>query len=75
MKTTQYGFSPDGENFKSTPNRVLTTNTEWLLGVRLRHSVPPAVYIKIMGAGGYPVVVPQWYIGSRPSLFPLLFAS
>ena len=26
--------------FRSTPNRVLTAHTEWLTGVRLRHSVP-----------------------------------
>ena len=25
--------------FRSTPNRVLTAHTEWLLGMRLRHSV------------------------------------
>ena len=28
--------------FWLTPNRVLTAHTEWLPGVRLRHSVPPA---------------------------------
>ena len=30
--------------FWSTPNRVLTAHTEWLSGVRLRHSVLPVPY-------------------------------
>ena len=34
-------FFPDGENFQSTPNGVLTAHTEWLQGVQLKHSVPP----------------------------------
>ena len=31
--------------FRSTPNGALTAHTEWLPGVRLRHSVPPVQYI------------------------------
>ena len=33
-------------NFWSTLNGVLMTNTEWLPGVQLRHSVPPVQYIQ-----------------------------
>ena len=36
-------------------------HTEWLPGVRLRHSVPPVQYIwRIVRAGGCPSVVAQW---------------
>ena len=47
--------------FRSTPNGVLTAHTEWLPGVRLRHSVPPVQYIqRIVRVGGCPAVVAQW---------------
>ena len=32
-KTTHHGFSPDGKNFWSTANGVLTAHIEWLTGV------------------------------------------
>ena len=38
----------DGENFPVNPNRVLMAHTEWLLGVRLKHSVPPVQHMKIV---------------------------
>ena len=51
--TTQHKFFPDGESFPTTPKRVLTAHTEWLLGVQLRHLVPPVQYIKrIVRVGG-----------------------
>ena len=43
-------FSPSGKNpcwvriFWSTPNGVLTVHTEWLSVLKLKHSVPLAVY-------------------------------
>ena len=47
--------------FRSAPNGVLTAHTEWLLGVWLRHSVPPVQYIqRIVRVGGCLVVVAQW---------------
>ena len=59
--TTQHKFFPDGESFPTTPKRVLTAHTEWLLGVQLRHLVPPVQYIKrIVRVGGCPAVVVQW---------------
>ena len=42
-------------------NGVLTGLSEWLPGVRLRHSVPLVQYIqRIVRAGGCPSVVAQW---------------
>ena len=36
-------------------------HTEWLAGVRLRHSVPLVQYMyRIVKAGGCPAVVAQW---------------
>ena len=47
--------------FWSTPNGVLTAHTEWLPGMRLRHSVPPVQYIlRIVRVGGHPAVVAWW---------------
>ena len=34
--------------FRSNPNRVLMAHTEWLLGVQLKHSVPPVQHMKIV---------------------------
>ena len=49
-KNTQHGFFPDGENFTVNP---LTAHTEWLPGVRMRHSVPPLQYIALGDCGGW----------------------
>ena len=41
----QHGFFPDGENFLSAPNRVLTAHSEWLPGVETEaFSTTCAVY-------------------------------
>ena len=60
-KTLSMGSFLTDRIFRSTPNGVLTAHTEWLSGVRLRHSVPPVQYIwRIVGVGGCPAVVAQW---------------
>ena len=54
VKTTQHGFSPDGENFPVNPYDGTLSATETF-------SVLPVQYIyRIVRAGGCLVVIAQW---------------
>ena len=48
--------------FRSTPNKVLTAHTEWLPGVRLKHSVATTCAVHIEDCEGW------WFFGCHGSV-------